>query len=83
MGWVKGRHLWMRSGRETDGVVFVVRKKLGNAVRRNRLKRRLRSIHRQLECQPCGSLVVLVQPCATEIPYAELQSEFEQLASDL
>ncbi len=83
MGWVKGRHLWMRSGREAGGVVFVVRKKLGNAVLRNKLKRRLRSIYRQLERAPRGSLVVLAQPDATEIPYAELQSEFEEIASEL
>ena len=83
MGWIKGRRLWMRSGREPGGAVLVVRKKLGNAVRRNRLKRRLRSIHRQLETRPSGSIVVLAQLDAAEASYAELQSEFEHLLSRL
>ena len=81
MGWVKGQHLWMRAGRETEGVVLVVRKKLGNAVRRNRLKRRLRNIHRQLEPHPSGSVVVLAQVNATETPYKELEAEFSRLLS--
>ena len=83
MGWIKGQHLWMRSGRESEGVVLVVRKKLGNAVRRNRLKRRLRSIHRQLKPHPRGSVVVLAQANATETPYDQLESEFARLVSQL
>ena len=83
MGWVKGQHLWMRSGRESEGAVLVVRKKLGNAVRRNRLKRRLRSIHRQLKHHPRGSVVVLAQANATETPYNQLEAEFARLLSQL
>ena len=83
MGWVKGQHLWMRCGREPEGVVLVVRKKLGNAVRRNRLKRQLRSIHRQQESHPHGSVVVLAQANATETPYRQLEAEFGRLLCQL
>lgn len=82
MGWIKGRDLWVRNGRESSGVVFVTRRALGTAVVRNRLKRRLRSICREL--QPLrGSVVILPQPGAVEIPFGVLREELTDLVSKL
>lgn len=82
MGWIKGKELWVRSGREKSGIVFVVRRTLGTAVVRNRLKRRLRSICQELEPLRC-SLVILPQPSATETPFHTLQEELKGLVSRL
>ena len=76
--WVKGSTLWMRPGREHSGVVFVIRKLLGKAVHRNRLKRRLRSLCRDWETTD-GGLVVMPQPEAMQIPYRDLERELTAL----
>ena len=82
MGWIKGRELWVRGGREPSGVVFVTRRALGTAVVRNRLKRRLRSICREL--QPlAGSLVILPQTCAAEAPFRVLREVLTELVAKL
>lgn len=80
MGWVKGVRLWLRSGGKASGVVFIVRRKLGTAVMRNRLKRRLRSICRELELRQ-GSVVIAAQPPAIEASYWELREELNVLIS--
>lgn len=80
--WIKGRTLWIRYGWETSGTIFVVRRALGSAVKRNRLKRRLRAICRELTSLP-GSLIVFPQPSATEIPFRSLQEELKELVSRL
>ena len=68
----------MRPGREESGVVLVVRKILGNAVNRNRLKRRLRSLCRAWESGG-GSVVVMPQLWATRTSYADLERELNEL----
>ena len=93
MAWIRGQYLWIRcdgngsGGRPHRGAVwcgpvFVVRRKLGNAVKRNRLKRRLRSICRS---RPffSNALVVFCQPLAVNAPYADLQRELDSLVSRL
>jgi len=45
---VVGHVVWRDDGRATIRVGFTCSKKLGNAVRRNRAKRRLREVARQL-----------------------------------
>ena len=83
MGWVKGQYLWIRIGRRGPaGVVFVVRRKLGKAVERNRLKRRLRSICRDEQALP-ESLVVFPQPSATRASYRRLKEELVELVPRL
>ena len=71
----------MRPGREHSGVVFVIRKLLGKAVHRNRLKRRLRSMCRDWEADGC--LVVMPQPEAMQVPYADLERELTALRARL
>jgi ribonuclease P protein component len=80
MGWVKGLHLWLRCGGDAPGVVFVVRRNLGTAVMRNRLKRRLRRICRDLENLQ-GSVVIAAQPSAVEASFWELHDDLKKLNS--
>ncbi|MBT4977168.1 MAG: hypothetical protein HOL51_07405 [Gemmatimonadetes bacterium] len=93
MAWIRGQCLWIRCDRNgsggrsnrgaaSRGQVFVVRRKLGNAVKRNRLKRRLRSICRSRPFFP-NALVVFCQPSAVNAPYADLQRELDSLVSRL
>ena len=79
MGWIKQPNLWIRRGKEPHGLTIVVRKKLGNAVVRNRLKRRLRAIMRSAERSCCMSIVILCQPSAVKAPFSELEREFANL----
>ena len=72
----------MRPGREESGVVFVVRRSLGKAVDRNRLKRRLRSVCRDWEGGG-GSVVVVPQPSAMRASYTDLERELRQLRARL
>ena len=80
MDWVKGVRLWLRSGGKASGAVFVVRRNLGKAVMRNRLKRRLRIICRDLEDRQVG-LVIAAQPPAIEASFWELREELNVLIS--
>lgn len=82
MGWIRGPRLWIRPGREPDGLVLVMRKSLGTAVVRNRLKRRLRAA--RLECPPVsGGIVVLPQPAAARARYRDLREELAELLLDI
>ena len=67
-------HLWTPDGDELPRVGFVVSKAVGNAVVRNRVKRRLRHLVReQLASLPGGAvLVVRALPAAGAAPSSEL-----------
>lgn len=82
MAWIRGRCFWIRCDREDRGQIVVVRRKLGNAVKRNRLKRRLRSICRSRPYFP-RNLVVFCQPSAVEAPFADLERELDSLVASL
>lgn len=82
MSWVRGPYLWVRRPQEESRLVLVLRRKLGTAVARNRLKRRLRHICRELPVGPAG-LVVLAQPAAMEARFAALREELNRLLSGL
>lgn len=64
---------WADSAR----VGFVVSKAVGDAVERNRVKRRLRAIMRQSLQELPGSAAIVVRalPRAAESTYAQLQSD--------
>jgi ribonuclease P protein component len=51
---------------------FAVGRRVGIAVARNRLRRRLRTILRELDLAP-GAYLVIADPEAASIPYADLQ----------
>ncbi len=83
-GWVRGDFLWARPGREVSGIIYVLRKNLGNAVKRNRLKRRLRHLTQIYQPDiPVGSLVILPQKGAAQITFRLLGNEFEQVMAKL
>lgn len=78
-GWLKGQYFWVRIGREGDqGFIFVVRRGLGTAVKRNRLKRRLRVVCREINT-PVKPLVVLALPPSIDLSFQALQDELKVL----
>ena len=83
MSWVRGASLWVRHGREKQGTIIVVRRKLGNAVNRNRLRRRLRSLCLKNKKDIPPSLVIFCQPSATQTAFSELEQELKALLSKL
>ena len=82
MAWTKGSLLWVRRAREPSGVVLIVRKSLGSAVRRNRIRRRLRHICRHLPLTS-DRLVVLVLPSASDSSFLALRAELTRLVRTL
>ncbi len=62
----------------TIGIGLTVTRKIGNAVTRNRARRRLREALRQVLPGPAGpatDYVVVARPPALTTPFADLQSE--------
>ena len=80
MSWTRGKIIWIRPGRESSGVIFVLRKSLGTAVKRNRLKRRLRHICSFFDFSN-HSLVILPQPGAGDVSFTCLKQEMDMLLS--
>jgi ribonuclease P protein component len=80
--WVKGACVWVRRPEEGRGQILVLRRKLGTAVARNRVKRRLRHILRELPA-PTAGLVVLAQPAALAARFAALRQELRALVARL
>ncbi|GAA1997884.1 ribonuclease P protein component [Brevibacterium samyangense] len=68
-------HLRTNDESHAPGVGFVVSKAVGNAVVRNRVKRRLREIlHARLDClEPAERIVVRALPAAAGASFAELE----------
>jgi ribonuclease P protein component len=60
---------------------FVVSKRVGKAVVRNRLKRRLREGLRPLAVQPGWDLILLARPLAARASYHELREAIANLLS--
>ena len=74
-----------RSKRPVNRVGFTVTVKLGKAVVRNRVRRRLREIYRlhETEFLPGRDLVVVARSRAVGAPYAKLEHSFLSLAEKL
>jgi ribonuclease P protein component len=60
---------------ETGTVAFLTPKRLGGAVKRNQLRRRMREIYRRHIAQPGATayLVWVARPPAMELPFEELK----------
>ena len=56
-----------------------VSKKVGNAVVRNRLKRRLREISKIVSIQPGWDIVYILRPAAAEASFSSLKKSVETL----
>lgn len=56
-----------------------VSKKVGNAVARNKLKRRLREINRIVSMKPGWDIVYILRPAAAEVSFISLKKSVETL----
>ena len=72
-----------RNGSKTSRLGLTVSTKLGKAVVRNRVRRRLREVYRLYEDKmPAGfDLVVVARTAAVDADFAKLQSAFSHAAS--
>jgi ribonuclease P protein component len=70
----------VKSG-ETGTVAFLTPKRLGGAVKRNQLRRRMREIYRRYLAQPSEKayLVWVARPPVLELPFEELKKCMEVL----
>ena len=74
-----------KNGSRENRIGLTVGVKLGHAVGRNRIRRRLREIYRLHETQflPGYDLVVVARGRAMDAPYAELEKAYLSLAEKL
>ncbi len=68
------------SGREASRVGFSVSRRIGNAVRRNLVRRRLRAIVRELPIAGGFDIVIVAQPPSAEATYDDLLAAAEESA---
>ncbi len=71
----------IRNGRPLSRYGFSVSKKVGNAVVRNRSKRRMREILRATTLKPGHDIIFVVRPAAAAISYEELRKAVTDLLS--
>ena len=74
-----------RNGSSENRIGYTVSSKLGHAVVRNRVRRRLREIYRRHESQfrPGWDLVVVARSRAVDAPYKKLEGAYLSLAGKL
>lgn len=72
---------WRRNHLERTRFGFSTSRKVGNAVIRNRLRRRLREVLRATDRRPSGGwdILVIARPTSAEASYADLKNALEGL----
>ncbi len=72
---------WVATARAQNRFGFVVGKRVGNAVQRNLVKRRLRAVmeSRKVALAPGHDIVVIARPGAAGQTFAELERDVERL----
>ncbi len=58
---------------------IVTSKKIGGAVERNRVRRRLREIIRQMDISPGADIVIIARPPARQAPFSDLTASVRGL----
>ena len=76
VSWVPG------SASEPPRVAFAIGRKVGGAVVRNRLRRRLRAIATELDLAP-GAYLISAAPAAATLPYRELRALVSRAVQDV
>jgi ribonuclease P protein component len=66
---------------EPPALAFAIGKRVGNAVVRNRLRRRLREAARQLEVLPAGYYLVRARPAAAALNFQEVSDHLRKAVS--
>lgn len=72
---------FLRNGLEDSRFGFVVSKRLGNAVKRNKIKRRMREIARTrlINIEPGFDIVLIARKPIAQAGFSEMEKNFEQL----
>ena len=76
-------HVRRRAAAGPPRLTVVAGKKIGNAVARNRAKRRLRACVRALALRPGRDYVIMARPAALSAPYPELCSTLHRTIQKL
>ncbi|MQC16921.1 MAG: ribonuclease P protein component [Chloroflexi bacterium] len=72
-----------RTGADVSRIGFAVGKQVGGAVVRNRVKRRLRMIVRELAWRPGFDVVIVARPAASSVTHGELRGAVQEQAGRL
>lgn len=67
------------NGLDRSRFCFVASKRVGNSVVRNRLKRRLREVVRQAECEPGWDAIIIARRGAGDADYGKLERAAQNL----
>jgi ribonuclease P protein component len=67
------------NGLETNRYGYTISKRVGSAVVRNRIRRRLRHLVRDLELAPGSDIVIGVRPAAAGARFSDLKAELDRL----